>query len=479
MITRFEVDGFKSLRDFAVDLEPLTVFVGPNGAGKSNLLEAIGLLGRLASMSLEEAFKLGRGRIVDQFSRSGGEAGRTIRIAVEVLLQSPLETLEDDEKVLEDNERPLSGRYRYELVIERRVRPSGTEELAIADECLRVADASKGSDGREIVFQQRQERGQIRYVLMRPEDQSQLRTEMRFPRTHSVLGAQKTGALALANFSVRSTEKAVARLEAGQKLSGVSDEDIFNVRILSDQITKQLGIDTPDMQLTGRLADELSRCRLLQLDAARLREPSERIASHELAPDASNLPTILADLPGPALGEIRADLVSLIPGLAGFDVVPDEDTFRIEFKLSGGERFPARLASDGTLRALALLTALHVEPRPSILGIEEPENGIYPGRLRTLLSLLREIATSGDEASLDPAQRATQLLLTSHSPVVLAAFRDSPEHLRFMDLVRRDGRLATRARAVGELKAPGDGAHVVSLREVDALLQAAGSEAAE
>ena len=30
MITRLEVDGFKSLRDFAVDLEPFTVFIGPN-----------------------------------------------------------------------------------------------------------------------------------------------------------------------------------------------------------------------------------------------------------------------------------------------------------------------------------------------------------------------------------------------------------------------------------------------------------------
>ncbi|MGK4007320.1 AAA family ATPase [Sorangium sp. So ce1036] len=144
-------------------------------------------------------------------------------------------------------------------------------------------------------------------------------------------------------------------------------------------------------------------------------EPSERIAASVLAPDASNPPTILADLPGPVLGGIRADLVSLIPGLAGFDVVPDEDSFRIDFKLSGGERLPARLASDGTLRALALLVVLRVEPRPSIVGVEEPENGIYSGRLRTLLSLLREATASGDQELPGLAVPVIQLL--THQPL--------------------------------------------------------------
>jgi AAA15 family ATPase/GTPase len=57
MITRLEVDGFKSRRDFAVDLEPFTVFIGPNSAGKSNILDALDLLSRLTSAPIAEAFK--------------------------------------------------------------------------------------------------------------------------------------------------------------------------------------------------------------------------------------------------------------------------------------------------------------------------------------------------------------------------------------------------------------------------------------
>lgn len=33
MITRLEIDGFKSFRDFTLDLAPLQVIVGPNAAG--------------------------------------------------------------------------------------------------------------------------------------------------------------------------------------------------------------------------------------------------------------------------------------------------------------------------------------------------------------------------------------------------------------------------------------------------------------
>src|SRR5690606_1008450 len=86
MITRLEVDGFKSLQGFAVDLEPFTVFIGPNSAGKSNILEALALLSRLASEPIADAFKHGRGRASDQFSRHGDEVAREIRFAAEFLV---------------------------------------------------------------------------------------------------------------------------------------------------------------------------------------------------------------------------------------------------------------------------------------------------------------------------------------------------------------------------------------------------------
>src|SRR5207302_10493619 len=50
MITQIELDGFKTFKDFKVELAPFQVIVGPNGAGKSNLFDALHLLSRLADV---------------------------------------------------------------------------------------------------------------------------------------------------------------------------------------------------------------------------------------------------------------------------------------------------------------------------------------------------------------------------------------------------------------------------------------------
>ncbi len=84
---------------------------------------------------------------------------------------------------------------------------------------------------------------------------------------------------------------------------------------------------------------------------------------------------------------------------------------------------------------------------------------------------MQETAALGAEGA-PPAQ----LILTTHSPVVLAALRSRPEHLRFVDLVRRDGQLVTRARPVGTTAGPDRGRLTVSLREIDEILHAADSE---
>ena len=63
MITRIEIDGFKTFQDFSLDLAPLQVIVGANGAGKSNLFDALMLLSRLADSDLHSAFQGMRGEV--------------------------------------------------------------------------------------------------------------------------------------------------------------------------------------------------------------------------------------------------------------------------------------------------------------------------------------------------------------------------------------------------------------------------------
>lgn len=458
MITRIEIDGFKSLRDFSMDLEPFTVLVGPNSVGKSNVLDALMLLSRLASVPISEAFKSGRGLRLDQFTWRGGEPGRTMRFAAEMWVDIGSESV-------------ARAKLRYELALERRTRKSGTEYIAIQDERLFLSEHSLGpslaggSPPRQrfdnvVILHERNEPSKDRMAAEPRPSGSPL--PYRAPSAHTALAWVALG-----------TTKYIFAENAeefeGQGLTPPPDQPLLETRAA---------------------ADELWRMRLLRLDVSRLRAPSEALEAPELAPDASNLPAVLADLEPGKLGEIRADLVSLVPGLTSFRVVSSDDSLHIEFEFAGGERLPARVVSDGTLRLLALFTALRASPEPLLLGLEEPENGVYPGKLRALLSLLQEPPSGAgrmpEEEGLGAGPKAgaraparTQIVLTTHSPVVLAAMRSKPECLRFLDLVRRDGQLVTRARRIAPSITPTQARDFVSLGEVDRLLNSLKAEVAD
>lgn len=57
MLKRVKIQGYKSLVDLEVNLQPLSVLFGPNASGKSNFLEALQLLSRLATSNSLNEFK--------------------------------------------------------------------------------------------------------------------------------------------------------------------------------------------------------------------------------------------------------------------------------------------------------------------------------------------------------------------------------------------------------------------------------------
>lgn len=73
-------------------------------------------------------------------------------------------------------------------------------------------------------------------------------------------------------------------------------------------------------------------------------------------------------------------------------------------------RFLAQNMSDGTLRALGVLTALlqrNADYAPTLIGIEEPETALHPAASAALREVLIQ------------ASQHTQILTTSHSPDLL------------------------------------------------------------
>jgi predicted ATPase len=79
-----------------------------------------------------------------------------------------------------------------------------------------------------------------------------------------------------------------------------------------------------------------------------------------------------------------------------------------------GLQFPVHQmgVSSGTLRVLALMTALHGEPGISLLGIEEPENYVHPSALSAFVGYMRE------------SRDRVQMMVTTHSPLLLDLLDD-------------------------------------------------------
>lgn len=110
--------------------------------------------------------------------------------------------------------------------------------------------------------------------------------------------------------------------------------------------------------------------------------------------------------------EYLHSVAPMVHGVERRSIGPME-TLEFRQEMAGAKhpwRFLAQSMSDGTLRALGVLTALlqgNVDYSPTLIGIEEPETALHPAAS----SALREMLVH--------ASKGTQILVTSHSPDLL------------------------------------------------------------
>lgn len=393
MLTRIEIDGFKTFEDFSVDLAPFVVILGTNAAGKSNLFDAIQLLSNLATRDVSEAIKEMRGEPVELFRLTSKGYGRVMRFAVEVLLDPSVRDPWGSEVELNHT------RLRYELTLERRdVRP-GIERVMVISEAVRL-------------IQRREDMWAERIKPSSPFRKAHLKYQSRKSDllTTEGEGDQRLFRLHQDGRSGRTLQRPAVQAEASVLYS----------------------ITNAEFPHLFALREEMRNWRLLQLDPVLLRKPASATSAELLSPDGSNLAAVLARLkaetatsqrPKGVLTEIAAALNALIPGVKSLDAELDPHTreYRVELTMRDNLPFSSRVISDGTLRVLALLTLLHDPKHRGLVCFEEPENGVHPARLKQLITELREMVSHPEK--FDPAlnQPLSQLLLNSHSPVVLSA----------------------------------------------------------
>ena len=184
-----------------------------------------------------------------------------------------------------------------------------------------------------------------------------------------------------------------------------------NEEVGQDRSIVSKGLYPPHYPHIAALREELARWRFYYLEPTAMREevPLREVESLDQRGTqiAAFFNTLLAMNPA-QFSALSKALHQVIPNLDGVDVERTSEGFVRLLVSENGMRVSARVVSEGTLRVLALLAITNPIEPVSVVGYEEPENGVHPRRLELVANLLRRASERGP----------TQLLINTHSPIL-------------------------------------------------------------
>lgn len=159
----------------------------------------------------------------------------------------------------------------------------------------------------------------------------------------------------------------------------------------------------------------------------------------ELKEDASNIAGVLAGLLIERKNIIEQELSNLLKHLPEYEIkrvwAETVGRFNSDAMLYCEEQWmpgqkptiiDARGMSDGTLRFMAIATALLTMLPNSLLIVEEIDNGLHPSRAKELVTMLKELSQ----------QKQVDVLCTTHNPVLLDEL--GTDMLPFISYIKRD-----------------------------------------
>lgn len=397
MLTRIEIDGFKSFEKFALDVQPFSAVVGPNASGKSNLFDALKFLSSLSKHDVRTAMQDLRGEPEELFRQTVEKPYNLMHFAVEVLLDPAGADSFGKTYVIK------AQRLRYELSLSLKFDAKGNPRgiFVIHESCTALAkkdDRSKFSRTARISYS-----GQVNpfiKTLMSPDGEP------------TAFVIRQDGPTGDAGATKRGRPITLSATEATR--------------------TALSTITTAEFPHLFALRELLCSIRFLEINPHAARKANDRFEKKELRSDASNLAAVLANLkedtgtedrPDGVVADISADLASLIPSVHSVMVFNDSAVKEYSFGIATTDslHFSSRVISDGTLRLLALLAVLDDPKRKGILCFEEPENGVHEGRIPSLVELLRGSVSKQDSIG---EEALFQILVNTHSPAVMKSLND-------------------------------------------------------
>lgn len=218
----------------------------------------------------------------------------------------------------------------------------------------------------------------------------------------------------------------------GYKTRKLQREDIDITQ--SILVQKRDAIHYPEIT---QLAQDFSKIKMYRewnfgrYTPARLPQKAD-LPNNYLEPDCGNLGLVLNQIrmDPPSKNKLLKELRFFYADVEGYEINIVSNTVQIVFHEQGlKSSVPATRLSDGTLRYLCLLAILCHPSPPPLICIEEPELGLHPDVLPNLAKLLRN------------ASERSQIVVTTHSEMLVDAFTDNPEAILIAEKINNSTQL--------------------------------------
>lgn len=358
MIKELKLINWKSFEEATLHIDPLTIIIGANASGKSNALDALLFLQRIAfGRSITAAI-------------AGDTELPSIRGGIEWVVKKPETWFSLEVLVQDPHEEKTEYRYTIEITV------NGVRAELASESLVRMEYRPYSS----------------------PNEQKLYYTNL-----------EDTCAAAIPTYFSTGKQGRGKRFDLNRAYC-----------ILSQMETQSLRKEVSE---GARLVQgHLQRIFILDPIPSHMRNYSP--FSDKLKSDGANIAGVLAALPKERKEEVEVILTSYLKQMPERDIkrvwTEPVGKFGTDAMLYCEEGWPgsreqdtvdARGMSDGTLRYLAIVTALLTREEKSLLVVEEVDNGLHPSRAHILVKMLQEL---GNKRNID-------VIVTTHNPALLDA----------------------------------------------------------
>jgi len=370
MISLIEALNYRCLRYVRRPLKPFHVLVGPNASGKTTFLDVAGFLHDLVAEGLDHAIQSRAANFSDLLWR---HEGRGFQLAIEAgIPEAPRDLLEDksfDTVRYEVSLRFQEASNEVQIVAEQGVLRVGTP----ADSAPRLLFPQSQVPRRSIVTPHASQNARRLFSKMHGGNDNY------YAEAHSRQGRWRPA------FKLGPRKSTLANLP--------EDEVNFPVSTWLKQFISE-GVEK------------------IVLNSLEMRKKSPPGQGTGFQADGSNLPWVVDDLQSKDPNRVQEwvrHVRTALPDLQAIRTVLREDDRHRYLKLvyEDGLEVPSWMASDGTLRLLALTLPAYLRQLKGVYLIEEPENGIHPRAVETMYQSLSSVYDA-------------QVLMATHSPVILS-----------------------------------------------------------